>query len=234
MTVTALEEVLESAKCVFFDFDGPVCRLFSAYPAAHVAGQLLTMLDGHAPGLPSSSEHDPNDPLSILSAARKRFDDDMVQNVERRLTGAEKEAAATATPTPYAHELIAELHTLGRTLAITSNNSAAAIQVHLNGQGLGRYFSPHIHGRRPDGSGLKPDPDCLLRALESTGTTPGDCVMIGDTPSDWQAAEAAGVAFIGYARAAHKEQALREADAPLTVGSLEAVLHELRGTTTPL
>ncbi|WP_326796657.1 HAD-IA family hydrolase [Streptomyces sp. NBC_01808] len=233
MNVTALEEVLESAKCVFFDFDGPICRLFSAYPAAQVAGQLRTMLHRRAAGMAGTPEYDSNDPHSILAAARRLLPDDgIVREVEMLLTKEEKTAAATATPTPYAHELVAELHTLGRTLAITSNNSAAAIQVHLEWQELSQYFSPHVHGRRPDGSGLKPDPDCLRRALESTGTTPGDCVMLGDTPSDWQAAKAVGVAFIGYARAPHKEQALRQADAPLTVGSLDAVLHALRGTAT--
>jgi hypothetical protein len=30
-----------SAKCVLFDFDGPVARLFAGYPAADVAGALM-------------------------------------------------------------------------------------------------------------------------------------------------------------------------------------------------
>ncbi|MFF0728971.1 HAD family hydrolase [Streptomyces sp. NPDC004134] len=231
MNVTALEEVLESVKCVFFDFDGPICRLFSAHPAAQVAGQLHTMLDSCAPGMVGPSEYDSNDPHSILAAARKLLpDDDMVRKVEMLLTQEEKAAAATATPTADAHELVSELHGLGRSLAITSNNSAAAIQVHLERQELSQYFSSHVHGRRPDGSGLKPDPDCLWRAIGSTGTTPDQCVMIGDTPSDWHAAMAAGVAFIGYARAPHKEQALRETGAPLVVDSMGAMLHVLRGT----
>ncbi|AUH42305.1 HAD family hydrolase [Streptomyces sp. CMB-StM0423] len=234
MNVTALEEVLESAKCVFFDFDGPICRLFSAYPAAHVAGQLRTMLDSYAPGRLGTSERHSSDPLSILSAARDLFDDDVIQKVEGRLTEAEKEAAATATPTRYAHELITELHTLGRTLAVTSNNSPAAIQVHLKGRELSDYFSPHIHGRRPDGSHLKPDPDCLWRAVESTGTALEQCVMIGDTPADWKAAKSAGVAFIGYAPMSRKEQALKDARAPVMVRSLDAIRDALRGTATPL
>lgn len=234
MNVTALAEVLDSAKCVFFDFDGPLCRLFSAYPATRVAGQLRQELDSRAPGLLSTSAHDSGDPHSILTAARRELPDDgIVRNVERLLTRAEKEAAETAAPTPYAHDVVTELHMLGRTLAVTSNNSAAAIEVHLEAQGLGGFFSPHVHGRRPDGSGLKPDPDCLWRALESTGAAPGQCVMIGDSPSDWEAAQIAGVAFIGYARAPHKAQALEGAGSPLTVGSMGAILHALRGTTAP-
>ncbi|MFW6695175.1 HAD family hydrolase [Streptomyces sp. MAR4 CNX-425] len=234
MNVTALAEVLDSAKCVFFDFDGPLCRLFAAYPATEVAGQLRRELDSRAPGLLRTSPHDPGDPHSLLTAARRELPGDgIVRTVERLLTEAEKKAAETAAPTPYAHDVVTELHLLGRTLAVTSNNAAAAIEVHLETQGLGGYFSPHVHGRRPDASGLKPDPDCLLRALESTGAAPGQCVMIGDSPSDWKAAHLAGVGFIGYARAPHKAHALETAGAPLTVGSMGAILHALRGTTAP-
>ncbi|CAM5333157.1 HAD superfamily hydrolase (TIGR01509 family) OS=Streptomyces albaduncus OX=68172 GN=FHS32_004053 PE=4 SV=1 [Streptomyces griseoloalbus] len=41
--------------------------------------------------------------------------------------------------------------------------------------------------------------------------------MIGDTPSDYQAARAAGVPFLGYARNERKNKVLRDAGAETIV-----------------
>ncbi|MEP6691680.1 MAG: HAD-IA family hydrolase [Gemmatimonadaceae bacterium] len=43
----------------------------------------------------------------------------------------------------------------------------------------------------------KPAPDLAQVALETLGAFPHDCVMIGDTPYDGEAARQAGVVFIG-------------------------------------
>lgn len=42
----------------------------------------------------------------------------------------------------------------------------------------------------------KPKPGLLLRAMHQAGLAPDDCLMIGDSPSDLQAARAAGVRAI--------------------------------------
>ena len=36
---TELRDLLAATKCVLFDFDGPVCRLFAGHPAAAVAAE---------------------------------------------------------------------------------------------------------------------------------------------------------------------------------------------------
>lgn len=48
----------------------------------------------------------------------------------------------------------------------------------------------------------KPAPDPILRACELLRVSPQECVMIGDSQFDEQAASAAGCAFLGY-RMAH-------------------------------
>ena len=53
--------------------------------------------------------------------------------------------------------------------------------------------------------------------------------MIGDAPSDLQAAQQAGVPFLGYARNEAKQKLLQEAGAEVIVRSLESVLRVLRG-----
>jgi HAD superfamily hydrolase (TIGR01509 family) len=230
MNMTPLAAALDSAKCVFFDFDGPICRLFSARPADLIARRLLNLLDDEEPLLLAEETYLPHDPLGILSAAlRAAPDHELIPAAEQQLTQEEQRAARHATSTPDAHALIEELYGQGRALAITSNNSAAAIRVYLDRHGLAPYFSPHVHGRRADPIRLKPDPDCLWRALESTGTMPGECLMIGDSPSDWKAAETAGVTFVGYARAPHKAEALERAGVRLIVHSMKEILDAISG-----
>ncbi len=229
--MTPLAAALDSAKCVFFDFDGPICRLFSEHPAALVAGRLRKLLDDKAPRLLAGDEYEPHDPHSILRAALHAAPGhELIRTVEQKLTQEEETAAGSAASTPSAHALIEELHGQGRTLAVTSNNSATAIRVYLNRYGLDKYFSPHVHGRQADPILLKPDPDCLSRALKSTGTEPGECLMIGDTPSDWAAAKDVGVAFVGYARTTPKAEALKQEEVQLIVGSMKEVLQAIRGT----
>lgn len=66
------------------------------------------------------------------------------------------------------------------------------------------YFAPHHEAaaedryRVADHPDRKPNPGMLLRALTDFGVAPGDAVMIGDKPSDREAARRAGVRGVRY------------------------------------
>lgn len=68
----------------------------------------------------------------------------------------------------------------------------------------GIYFAPHHEDaaeeryRVADHPDRKPNPGMLLRALADFGVAPGDAVMIGDKPSDMEAARRAGVRGVPY------------------------------------
>jgi phosphoglycolate phosphatase-like HAD superfamily hydrolase len=59
----------------------------------------------------------------------------------------------------------------------------------------------------------KPDPDILLVALQRAKHTPAGAWMLGDTPYDAEAAQRAGVAFVGVLSGGHTREALRPAEA---------------------
>ncbi len=90
----------------------------------------------------------------------------------------------------------------------------------------GIYFAPHHEDaaedryRVADHPDRKPNPGMLLRALADFAVAPADAVMIGDKPSDMEAARRAGVRGVLY-----------------TGGDLEplvaAELARLTGTTVP-
>ncbi|MGY1436539.1 HAD family hydrolase [Streptomyces reniochalinae] len=146
--------------------------------------------------------------------------------IERSLTEEEIAAAVDAFPTPYADTLVRTLCATGRTVAVATDNSAAAVERYLSGRGLLGLFADRVRGRTLDQAGprLKPDPDCVERALHASGAAPADAVMIGDSARDVRAARAAGVAFVGYARNERKERELRDGGAETITTSLRDVL----------
>ncbi|MFE9853810.1 HAD family hydrolase [Streptomyces sp. NPDC005780] len=225
-----LQALFASAKCVFFDFDGPVCELFRRRSSVTIA-RLLTrelVAEGGDPALVAASGVR-DDPLAILkTVAGTGPGGAMVARLELLLAKEEFEAAGSAEPTRGAYDLVAFLHGARYELAVTTNNSAAAVARYLGERDMGRYFAGGIHGRAPGDPGLlKPHPDCLDRALKSTGRTAADALMIGDSPADLDAAGALGMPFIGYAKNPRKGAALG-AGAGVVVQHLQTLTDALK------
>ncbi|WP_442738148.1 HAD family hydrolase [Streptomyces pseudogriseolus] len=225
-----LRNLIEGARVVLWDFDGPVCRLFAGHSAERVARDLVEWLEGQGlHGLLAESERESLDPHAVLRAVDRRHPgSDLVAELEQRLTQEELKAAASARPTPYADPLVRTWTAVGARLAITTNNSPQVVKEYLTSRGLLECFAPHVYGRTQELRHLKPHPHCVHRALNATGAAPSTALMIGDTPSDYQAARAAGVPFLGYARNERKNKVLRDAGAETIVDSLEPVLKLVR------
>ena len=225
-----VQELIGRARVVLWDFDGPVCGLFAGHPAEQVAAGLVERLEQRGlRGLLSEEERAGLDPHAVLRAVdSRRSGSDLVAELEEWLTEEELTAATSARPTPYADPLIRTWVAVGARMAITTNNSPRVVGKYLASRGLSACFAPHVYGRTADIQLLKPDPYCLNRALRAMGSAPADALMIGDTPSDLEAAQRAGVPFLGYARNEAKEELLREKGAEAVVTSLESVLVAVR------
>ncbi|MFF2847137.1 HAD family hydrolase [Streptomyces sp. NPDC058001] len=229
----SLRGLIDRARFVLFDFDGPICRLFAGHKADRVAGDLVEWLEGRGlHGLLSEGERDSLDPHVVLRAVDRRHPgSDLVAELEERLTQEELRAVSSAMPTAYADPLIRTWSAVGSRLAIATNNSPRVVREYLEDRGLAQCFAPHIYGRTENLHLLKPDPHCLIRALNAMGAAPAASLMIGDAPSDLAAAEQVGVPFLGYARNEAKEKILREAGADTVVTSLKSVLDLLKRST---
>nr|WP_078914050.1 HAD family hydrolase [Streptomyces sp. NRRL S-37] len=226
----ALRHLVKGARVVLWDFDGPVCRLFAGHSAERVANDLASWLESRGlHGLFTETERTSLDPQVLLHAVDRRHPgSDLVAELEERLTQEELRASGSAMPTPYADPLIRTWTAVGSRLAVTTNNSPRVVREYLASRGLGACFAPHIYGRTQDLSLLKPDPHCVNRALNAMGAAPATALLIGDAPTDFLAARAAGVPFLGYARDEGKGRLLRDAGATAVVDSLEPVLRVLR------
>ncbi|MFF0063761.1 HAD family hydrolase [Streptomyces sp. NPDC005279] len=222
---TDLRDLLAAVKCVLLDFDGPICQLFARHTAPVVAAELRDWIQHRFHDEVPVPEGSVDDPHAILSAADDRHrGSELVGHLEELLTAEELRASVTAHPTKDANRLIRRLSAVGFRLAITTNNSASAVRSYLDREGLTDFFGEHVHGRMPDPRLLKPNPDCLRRALETTGSTAEESLMIGDSPADYEAAKELGVRFLGYARNQAKRRRLEAVGEMPKVSSLGQLL----------
>ncbi|MET9785967.1 HAD family hydrolase [Streptomyces canus] len=225
---TRLASLVASARYVLWDMDGPICRLFAGYPAHEIAGELVDKIDQLGMGgLLTEEERSGNDPQAALRLVHeRRRGSDLVLELEEWLTRRELKAVGTAMPTPYADPLIRTWSSYGVRFAITTNNAAVAAAAYVESRQLTDCF-PYVYGRTANLDLMKPNPYCLDQALKAMGAVPSATLMIGDTPTDLEAARQAGVSFLGYARNEDKERLLKEAGAEVIVGSMQQVLSVL-------
>jgi len=226
-----LRKLLSSVRYVLWDLDGPICELFAGHSAAKIASELVSLL---GPGeqfkwLPME-ERLSKDPHGMLAAiSRRRPDTDLIVKLEEWLTREELKAVDSALETPHAEDVIQAWAGQGVQLAVSTNNSAQAATAYLAAKGLDGFF-PHVCGRTRDLRLMKPHPNSLMLALDAMSADPSEALMLGDAPTDYEAARTAGVPFLGYACDLLKVQALRKAgvEPSRIVRSLEEVWDVLR------
>ncbi|ACU34876.1 HAD family hydrolase [Actinosynnema mirum] len=210
-----LRHVLTTTDALFLDFDGPICAVFSNFPAREVAAQLRGVLaDGGHTGLPdliAASE----DPFEVLEHAATLGAEE-IRYTEAALRAHEVEAVTAAKPTAGAVELIRAWNGTGRPLAVVSNNSQAAVSTYLHLHDLAGLVHTVSARTEPEPSKLKPNPLLLHRASEAMAVPTVRCTLVGDSLTDLQAAHRARSRAIGYANKVGKS-ALFAAEHPSAI-----------------
>jgi beta-phosphoglucomutase len=123
---------------------------------------------------------------------------------------------------PGAAELLESLHGAGFALAVGSSGPPENIELVLGKLGKGDLFGAVVTGM--DVTRGKPDPQVFLIAAERLGVPPGRCAVVEDAPPGVAAANAAGMASIGFASTGRTRESLAEAD--LTIDSLQELSPE--------
>lgn len=190
---------------VLLDFDGPVCAVFGALADHEVADTLRRQLPGTNPT--PDTVLAASDPFVVLAHAYQ-LGTAQARVTELRLTELETSAVANAPPTPHTHAVIRELVDRGHQVTIVSNNSATAVRAYLERHQLTDSIAGIAARVDADPGLLKPNPHLLHEAMRQRTAKPGECVMVGDSATDIEAARAAGVAVIAYANKPGKRAAL--------------------------
>ncbi|MEF8773467.1 MAG: HAD hydrolase-like protein [Halobacteriales archaeon] len=109
--------------------------------------------------------------------------------VEETIAAHEREGARASTRLPAADELAA----LDVPAAVCSLNAEDAARIALGTHSLSGHVEAVVG--RDTGPARKPDPDQLLAAIEPLDAAPERSLFVGDSESDREAAERAGVPF---------------------------------------
>ncbi|MEU1704317.1 SAV_2336 N-terminal domain-related protein [Streptomyces sp. NPDC005706] len=175
-----LAGALRAARAVLLCFDGTLARLGTD------AGDLVHR---YLPGSAGRSE----DPLDLLRPAAPGS---VSGAMEGELAARERTAAHRATPVADADLLVRTLAAKGMPLAVVTDCATDAVVTYLRRRGLMDCLPGGVHGRRGPDSALMPDPRAPLEAARRLGADPRDCLMIGSSDFERDAAESAGITFV--------------------------------------
>lgn len=141
--------------------------------------------------------------------------------METIMNDIELEALDAMELKPYARTVVAELHGEGLGLGVATRSHREYTLRGLKRYDMLRFF--HQVVARDDVPYPKPDPRHLLYTIKLLGVDPGDTLFIGDTTTDLQTADAAGVEFVGYWRDESWAQRLMEGGCSRIVKDLREI-----------
>ena len=130
------------------------------------------------------------------------------------LTAWEIKSAEHAEPTPGAAEFMKAWAGAGRRLAVASNNHPDAIKRYLERESLSKYFVPSsVIGRNErDAVLMKPNPWALNEVMRDSAGGVTAHLMVGDSATDWQTANAVGCPSSGSTASPRSEWCCRGAE----------------------
>ena len=220
--MTSAADLVARARVVLLDFDGPICSVFTGYPAVRAVSTMLRALEaaGFDVRPPWLNLGDPHQLLVEVATQMP----EAVGIAEDALTRSEVHAVDSAQITVGVTDLIDQVTGRGQHWAVVSNNSTESIAQFCRRKDFAR--TPSLTVGRPKGEPhlMKPNPFALRHALEILRTPPREAVFIGDSVSDVQAGQAAGIPTVGYANKPAKPMLLEAAQADVVITSMEDLL----------
>lgn len=226
----ALDDILNQARHLLIDFDGPICSLFAGTPTAPIAGRLRKAITQQGVHLPLSIEGTGNW-FEIFTFAAS-VSADLAARIESELTELECSAVPTAAPTPHVNDVISACRDSARSVAVISNNSEKAVRAYLAAHDLDNQIDLIAARISCDPALLKPSPYLIEQAASKLGTSASACVVVGDSPADVESARSAGALSIGYARTSADLECLTAAGADATIFSMADLALRLRARVT--
>ncbi|MGH3400690.1 MAG: HAD family hydrolase [Streptosporangiaceae bacterium] len=227
----ALDQLIRRTRCLLLDFDGPICDIFAGHPAPTVAAQLRDLITAQGIELPADITHS-GDPIVVFTYSGT-ISPGLAAKVEAEMADQEVAAVHAARPAPYVHDVVISARESGRSVGVVSNNSERAVRAYLDQHGLADRIDCIAARTSPDPALLKPNPHLLHQAITELAAAPDECVLVGDQPTDMQAARTTGIDSIGYANKPGKTDTLAQAGATAVVTSLAELVLPLRARPLP-
>jgi phosphoglycolate phosphatase-like HAD superfamily hydrolase len=213
-------------RVILFDIDGTLINTGGAGAVAwHRAFRHLYGVDVDIEQFSDNGMTDPDVGEATFEGVlgRKPNADEfqrLLENRLRYLRGAVRESVGYEV-LPGVKRLIPSLLHSGYLLGLTTGNTQDAAHVKLHRSGLNRYFACGGYGSDSRDRGA-----LTRRAVERARLVYGaplatrECIAVGDTPRDVNAAHAAGIECVGVATLHYSTEDLQRAGADYVVASL--------------
>lgn len=172
-----MDGVLIEAKEWHYDALNKALNLFGYHISRH---EHLTAYDG----LPTSRKLDMLSVEHDLPVALHPFINEMKQQYTMEIVHAQ------CKPTFVHQYALSSLKRMGYRLAVASNSIRHTVQVMMDKANLGQYLDLQLSNE--DVARAKPAPDIYLKAIETLGLTPQQCLIVEDNDNGIKAAKASG------------------------------------------
>ncbi len=196
-------------KAVVLDFDGTMCRLFENYDLHDLKSKLQAELLKYNISLDGFDDCFDAFRLADRQLPSRHQRQAALSDINRIVMNAECKAVNTGVDIDGLPLFIDLCKERGIELGIATNNSKECIEIFLESRGMAREI-PIIGRDIYHLERMKPDPWTLNRVMEILGVNRENVLFLGDHPTDYQCAVAAGVHFIGLAATARKKKRFQQ------------------------
>ena len=188
---------------VLFDLDGTIIDTNE-----HIINSFIHALQDHAPAPFSREQIIPRMGMTVeQQIVHFTGTEDVTPFIKDYRSYYDSNHDGNVGPFPQVLEVIEELHARGIAMGVvTTKNRPGTLKV-LEMFGLMKYMGSIVTVN--DVEHAKPHPEPVLKAVQELGSDPNKTLMIGDSPADILAAQAAGVLSAGVSWSLKGEQALR-------------------------
>jgi|Deesub1362A_J573_1020465.scaffolds.fasta_scaffold04791_2 phosphoglycolate phosphatase len=202
---------------IVFDFDGTLAELNIDFAALQAEVRALARRQGYTGPWPSGYL------LEEVAALATELGEDFSLQAQGLIQRRELEAAARGRLFPFTRVLLEQVRTAGYRLGVITRNCGAAVRrVFPEVEQTAQCFLPRERVVR-----VKPHPEHLLAACRRLEVPPAQTAMVGDHPTDMEAARAAGCLAVGVASGRVSAPELRAAGAQVVLPDASGLLEHL-------
>lgn len=161
--------------------------------------------------------------VRAVSARMNSLGEEFSRRAAALIEEREIESASRGSLFPFSRELLSSARSRGLKLAVVSRNCGAAIRMVFPevDQAIDAFLPREAVKRH------KPHPEHLLAACQQLDLAAERTVMVGDHPTDMQAAQEAGCLAVGVTTGRVDAAGLRQAGARLVLPDASGLLQEL-------